>query len=238
MLYPERVVGRTNYRPYVSFLITIISVFVFFYLLIHAFLSNVTLEDIYINYALNICQVGTQPLSETMIDGFRSLVLHMSFVHLTANIVIFYVFGSKIEEHLGHWRFLAFYLVAGFASHFSEVLSASHLCQDAVYMVGSTGAISGVMGAFLFLFPTVRIYSKFIVIPARLEYHLKVPAYIYLLYWFFMQFFYQVGSVAPKINVHWGHVGGFIAGLAMIFVISFFIPPPQTTSYAPELDDL
>jgi len=237
MLYPERVVGRTIYRPYVSFFITMTSVIVFFYLLIHAFLSNVPLEEIYKNYALNICQVGTQPIKETLIDGLRSLVLHMSFVHLTANIVIFYVFSSRIEEHLGHWKFLAFYLVAGFASHFSEVLFFAHNCQNPVYMVGSTGAISGVMGAFLFLFPGVRIHSKFVVIPARLEYRIKVPAFFYLLYLFFMQFFFEVGSVAPRINVHWGHVGGFIAGLAMIFVISFFIPPPQTTSYVPELDD-
>ena len=237
MLYPERVVGRTEYRPYVSFFITITSVFVFFYLLIHAFLSGVTLEEIYKNYALNICQVGVQPLSETLIDGVRSLFLHISFVHLTANIVIFYVFGSRIEEHLGHWKFLIFYLIAGFSSHFSEVLLVSNGCQDAIYMVGSTGALSGVMGAFLFLFPAVRIYSKLVVIPARLEYRIRVPAYVYLLYWFLMQFFYEVGSVAPKINIHWGHVGGFIAGLAMIFVISFFIPPPKTTSYAPELDD-
>lgn len=237
MLYPERVVGTTEYRPYISFFITIISVFVFFYLMLKAFVTGVTLEEIYVNYALNICQVGAQPLSETLIDGLRSLFLHMSFVHLTANIVIFYVFGSRIEEHLGHWKFFGFYLIAGFASHFSEVLLVSQNCQDAIYMVGSTGAISGVMGAFLFLFPTVRIHSKFVVIPARLEYRIKVPAFVYLLYWFIMQFFYNVGSVAPKINVHWGHVGGFIAGLAMIFVISFFIAPPRTSSYVPELDD-
>jgi rhomboid family protein len=237
MLYPERIVGRTQYRPYISFFITITSVFVFFYLMIYAFFSGVTLEEIYINYALNICQVGVQPLGETLIDGVRSLFLHMSFVHLTANIVIFYVFSSRIEQHLGHWKFLAFYLIAGFAGHFSEVLLVSYNCQDPVYMVGSTGAISGIMGAFLFLFPAVRIHSKFVVIPARLEYRIKVPAYVYLLYWFLMQFFYEVGSVAPKINVHWGHIGGFIAGLAMIFVISFFIPPPKTPSFAPELDD-
>ncbi len=237
MLYPERVVGRTNYRPYISFFITSISVFVFLYLLVYAFLSNLTLEEIYVNYTLNICQVAKQPLGETLIDGLRSLFLHISFVHLTANIVIFYVFGSKIEEHLGHWRFLSFYILVGFASHFSEVLFSSTACQDAIYMVGSTGAISGIMGAFLFLFPTVRIYSKLVVIPSRLEYRIRVPAYVYLLYWFFMQFFYQVGSVAPKINVHWGHVGGFIAGLAIIFLLSFFIPPPRTQSFAPELDD-
>jgi membrane associated rhomboid family serine protease len=237
MLYPERIVGRTQYRPYVSFFFTIISVIVFFYIMLYAFATHVPLEEIYKNYALNICQVAAQPFGETLLDGLRSLFLHISFVHLTANIVIFYVFGSRIEEHLGHWKFLLFYLFAGFASHFSEVLSASHACNEAVYMVGSTGAISGVMGAFLFLFPTVRIHSKFVVIPARIEYRIKVPAFVYLLYWFFMQFFYQVGSVAPQINIHWGHVGGFVAGLAMVFILSFFIPPPRTVSYAPELDD-
>ena len=84
-------------------------------------------------------------------------------------------------------------------------------------MIGSSGAISGTIGAFLFLFPTARIKSKIVILKA-FNYDVNVPAWVYLIYWFVIQFFYQVGSVAPRINVHWGHVGGFITGLALIFV--------------------
>ena len=225
-MIPYKIVGTTNYRPYVAFFVTVVNVLAFVYVLTYAFLGGLALEEVYRNYALNICAVRTQPLAETMLDGTRSIFLHMSFVHLTSNIIIFYVFGSRIEEHLGHLRFLAFYLIVGFGGHLGHLLLDGGLCGEALYMIGSSGAISGIIGAFLFLFPTARIKSKIIVLKV-FGYDVNVPAWVYLVYWFFMQFFYQVGSVAPRINVHWGHVGGFITGLAVIFLVSFFIAPPR-----------
>ena len=78
-------------------------------MLLYAFFGGLSLEDVYSNYVLNICAVSQQSPLETLVDGTRSIFLHMSFVHLTSNIIIFYIFGSRIEEHLGHWKFLAFY---------------------------------------------------------------------------------------------------------------------------------
>ena len=225
-MIPYKIVGTTNYRPYVAFFVTVVNVLAFVYVLTYAFLGGMALEEVYRNFALNICAVRTQPLGQTLLDGTRSIFLHMSFVHLTSNIVIFYVFGSRIEEHLGRLRFLAFYLIVGFGGHLGNVLLDGGQCGDAFYMIGSSGAISGIIGAFLFLFPTARIKSKIIVLKV-FGYDVNVPAWVYLVYWFFMQFFYQVGSVAPQINVHWGHVGGFISGLALIFLLSFFIAPPR-----------
>ena len=225
-MIPYKIVGTTSYRPYVAFFVTVVNVLAFVYVLTYAFLGGLALEEVYRNYALNICAVRTQPLAETLIDGARSIFLHMSFVHLTSNIVIFYVFGSRIEEHLGHLRFLVFYLIVGFGGHMGHLLLDGGQCHEALYMIGSSGAISGIIGAFLFLFPTARIKSKIIVLKI-FGYDVNVPAWVYLVYWFFMQFFYQVGSVAPRINVHWGHVGGFITGLAVIFLLSFFIAPPR-----------
>ncbi len=225
-MIPYKIVGTTNYRPYIAFFVTVVNVLAFVYVMTYAFLGGLALEEVYRNYALNICAVRTQPLAETLLDGVRSIFLHMSFVHLTSNIIIFYVFGSRIEEHLGHLRFLAFYLIVGFGGHLGHLLLDGAQCQEALYMIGSSGAISGIIGAFLFLFPTARIKSKIIVLKV-FGYDVNVPAWVYLVYWFFMQFFYQVGSVAPRINVHWGHVGGFITGLALIFLLSFFIAPPR-----------
>lgn len=225
-MIPYKIVGTTIYRPYVAFFVTVANVLAFVYVLTYAFLGGLALEEVYRNYALNICAVWTQPLAETLLDGTRSIFLHMSFAHLTSNIIIFYVFGSRIEEHLGHLRFLAFYLIVGFGGHLGHLLLDGGQCGEALYMVGSSGAISGIIGAFLFLFPTARIKSKFIVLKV-FGYDVNVPAWVYLVYWFFMQFFYQVGSVAPRINVHWGHVGGFVTGLAVIFLLSFVIAPPR-----------
>ncbi len=225
-MIPYKIVGTTHYRPYVAFFVTVANVLVFVYVLTYAFLGGLSLEEVYRNYALNICAARTQPFVESLIDGLRSIFLHMSFVHLTSNIIIFYVFGSRIEEHLGHLRFLGFYLIVGFGGHLGHLLFDGGQCGEALYMIGSSGAISGIIGAFLFLFPTARIKSKIIVLKI-FGYDVNVPAWVYLVYWFFMQFFYQVGSVAPRINVHWGHVGGFITGLAAIFLLSLFIAPPR-----------
>ena len=225
-MIPYKIVGTSNYRPYIAFFVTVANVLVFIYILSYAFLGGLPLEEVYRQYALNVCAVLDQPLLETLLDGTRSIFLHMSFVHLTSNLIIFYVFGARIEEHLGHWRFLAFYLLVGFGGHLGHLLFDGGQCGEALYMIGSSGAISGIIGAFLFLFPTARIKSKIVILKV-FKYDLNVPAWVYLIYWFVIQFFYQVGSVAPRINVHWGHVGGFITGLALIFLLSFVIAPPR-----------
>ena len=225
-MIPYKIVGKTNYRPYVAFLVTVTNVLAYLFILLYAFLGGLSLEEVYRNFVLDFCAVGQQPLLESLLDGARSIFLHMSFVHLTSNIIIFYVFASRIEEHLGHWKFLAFYFLVGFGGHLGHFLFDGGLCGEPQYMIGSSGAISGLIGAFLFLFPTARIQSKIILLKS-FSYDVNVRAWVYLVYWFFMQFFYEVGSVAPRINVHWGHVGGFFSGLALIFLISFFIAPPQ-----------
>ena len=226
-MIPYKIVGTSSYRPYVAFFVTVANVLAFSYVLVYAFLGGLSLEEVYRHYVLDVCAVHSQPLSETLVDGLRSIFLHMSFVHLTSNIIIFYVFGARIEEHLGHLRFLAFYLLVGFGGHLGHLFFDGGLCGEPQYMVGSSGAISGIIGAFLFLFPTARIMSKIVILKV-FGYDVNVPAWVYLIYWFFLQFFNQVGSVAPRINVHWGHVGGFITGLALIFLFSFFIKPPRT----------
>ena len=228
-MIPYKIVGKSDFRPYVAFFVTVTNVLAFVYVLLYAFFGGLSLEEVYSSYVLNICAVSQQSPLETVIDGARSIFLHMSFVHLTSNIIIFYVFGSRIEEHLGHWKFLAFYLIAGFGGHFGHIFFDGALCSEPQYMIGSSGAISGIIGAFLFLFPTARIRSK-IVFLKIFGYDVNAPAWVYLIYWLLMQFFYEVGSVAPRINVHWGHVGGFFTGLALIFVISFFIAPPMNAS--------
>lgn len=235
-MIPYKIVGKTDFRPYVAFFVTVTNVFAFVCIFLYAFLGGLPLEEVYRNYVLNICAISQQSPFETLIDGLRSIFLHMSFVHLTSNIIIFYVFGSRIEEHLGRTKFLAFYLIAGFGGHLGHFLFDGGQCAEPLYMIGSSGAVSGVIGAFLFLFPTARIKSKIMFLKV-FAYDFNVPAWIYLVYWFFMQFFYQVGSVAPKINVHWGHVGGFLSGLALIFLISLFVAPPDPRSRFSTIND-
>ena len=100
-MIPYKIVGKSDYRPYVAFFVTVTNVFAFAYVLLYAFFGGLSLEDVYSNYVLNICAVSQQSPLETLVDGTRSIFLHMSFVHLTSNIIIFYIFGSRIERTPG-----------------------------------------------------------------------------------------------------------------------------------------
>ena len=138
---------------------------------------------------------------------FTSMFLHGGWMHLIGNMWFLWIFGNNVEDFLGHFRFLIFYITAGVAAalvhiifHFSSVIP----------MVGASGAIAGVMGAYLILFPTARIQTLAILIIIITT--IPVPAAVWLGIWFFMQII-SVGSS----NVAWyAHIGGFVVGVYFI----------------------
>lgn len=141
-----------------------------------------------------------------------SMFLHGGWMHLLGNMWFLWVFGNNIEDSMGHLRFIAFYLLCGAVAAVAHVLSAP---GSAVPTVGASGAISGVMGAYLVLYPRVRIHTLFFffifikVIP--------LPAWIMLGYWFVLQLL--LGASAPAAGggvAFWAHVGGFVAGLLLV----------------------
>ena len=178
-MIPYKIVGTTNFRPYVAFFVTVTNVVAFVYICFMPSWVVCHWKRSIANYVLDVCAIGKQSMQETLIDGMRSIFLHMSFVHLTSNIIIFYVFGSRIEEHLGRMKFLAFYLIAGFGGHLGHFLFDGGQCAESLYMIGSSGAVSGVIGAFLFLFPAAphKIQDHF---SQGLRLRYQVPAWIYL----------------------------------------------------------
>jgi membrane associated rhomboid family serine protease len=141
-----------------------------------------------------------------------SMFLHGSWVHLIANMWFLWLFGNNIEDSMGHVRFMVFYLIAGLAAAGAHV----YMTPDSpVPMVGASGAISGVMGAYLLLYPRIRIETLFIfVIIFRI---IAVPAWFVLILWFGLQVLsgyldpMATGGVAV-----WAHVGGFVAGVVLI----------------------
>jgi len=146
-----------------------------------------------------------------------SMFLHGSWSHILGNCLFFWVFGNNIEDSMGRLRFLLFYLVCGLAAAAAQVLVSP---ASPAPMVGASGAISGVMGAYLVLYPRVRVNMLFIfVIIIRV---IPLPAWVVLLYWFFIQVF----TALPELNpIHaqggsgvavWAHVGGFLAGMVLV----------------------
>lgn len=137
-----------------------------------------------------------------------SIFLHGSWGHLIGNLWFLWVFGNNIEDSMGHLRFLAFYLLTGVAASGAQIALDP---ASTVPMVGASGAISGVMGAYLLLYPKARVdtFAGFWIVP--------LPAWLMLAYWMLLQLSGVVSAGGPSGGVAYGaHIGGFLAGLALV----------------------
>ncbi len=141
-----------------------------------------------------------------------SMFLHGGWMHLAGNMLFLYIFGDNIEDELGHLRYLGFYLgcgiIAALAQYIAQPLSP-------VPTVGASGAIAGVMGGYLLLFPRARV--DILVILIIIFKVLPVPAWLMLAVWFALQVFGGMGAQGDGGGVaYWAHLGGFLAGVALI----------------------
>jgi membrane associated rhomboid family serine protease len=151
-----------------------------------------------------------------------SMFLHGGWFHLLGNLWFLWIFGNNVEDALGRWRFLGFYLVVG------VLAAAAHVASDPgspAPMVGASGAISGVMGAYLVLFPGARVKTLlFLLVYFTI---LDVPAWVYLLYWFGLQL--AAGALAPGSGVaFWAHIGGFLVGAVALLPFRDRLRPDGT----------
>jgi membrane associated rhomboid family serine protease len=154
-------------------------------------------------------------LSEPVLDVFTSMFLHASWVHLLGNLLFLWIFGNAVENRMGRVRFLLVYLAGGVAADAAKVLSGP---ASAVPMIGASGAISAVLGAYLVLYPRARIQS--LVFLGFFYQLIAVPAVIVLGYWFVLQVADGIGSLGAASGVDGGvavfaHIGGFVAGLLL-----------------------
>jgi membrane associated rhomboid family serine protease len=145
-------------------------------------------------------------------------------MHLFGNMMFLWVFGPRVEEFFGHKRFLAFYLIVGLLASVSHVLFGGIVCHIGMsfgtdIMIGASGAIAGIMGAFLFLYPGAKVRT---IIIFRV---FSVPAFVYLIFWVGMDIFNVMKPAITNV-AHWAHIGGFFAGVALMFVVTMFVPAP------------
>lgn len=145
---------------------------------------------------------------------FTSMFLHGGWLHIIGNMWFLWLFGNNVEDSMGHVRYLVFYLLVGVAAGAAQVFSSP---DSPVPTVGASGAISGVMGAYLVLYPRIRIHTLFIIFFfIRI---IPVPAWLILLYWFGIQLL--SGTATPQTGggvAFWAHVGGFVTGVALVKV--------------------
>src|SRR5215471_10356777 len=142
-----------------------------------------------------------------------SMFLHGSWMHLLGNMWFLWLFGNNVEDAMGRARFIIFYLLSGLAAAAGQVLAN---LSSAVPMVGASGAISGVMGGYLVLYPHVRVFALvpigFIITSVAL------PAWAMLIYWLFIQFVSGLASFGGNVGgvAFWAHIGGFITGVVLV----------------------
>lgn len=142
---------------------------------------------------------------------FTSMFMHAGWAHLFGNMLYLYVFGDNVEDAFGHAGYIIFYMICGLAGAFTHIISLASPADFRVGVVGASGAISGVLGAYLVLYPEAKILTfVFVGLPILVA----IPAIVFLGFWFIMQwllgFFDIAGGVA-----YWAHIGGFIAGMLL-----------------------
>ena len=147
---------------------------------------------------------------------FTSMFLHGGWMHVLGNMWFLWIFGDNIEDILGHGKYLAFYLLCGVAAALTQTFMS---LDSRVPMVGASGAIAGVMGAYMVKFPRSRIETLVFIFVFFTR--IDVPAWLMLIYWFAVQFFSGVGSIGYSQASQGGtaffaHIGGFLVGIALV----------------------
>ena len=146
---------------------------------------------------------------------FSSMFLHGGFFHLAGNMLYLWIFGNNVEDTLGHTRLTIFYLLSGVAAAAIQVLTAP---ASEVPMIGASGAISGVLGAYLVLFPQSRVLT--LVIFGFFWRLVSIPAMVVLGFWIVLQILNGVGAFGEAGSVAWfAHIGGFFAGMVLLIVM-------------------
>jgi len=153
---------------------------------------------------------------------FTSMFWHGGWLHLISNMLYLWIFGDNVEDRLGHLRYLLFYFVAGAAAGLTQVALNPN---SALPTVGASGAIAGVLGAYLVSFPRSRVLTLIPII--IFPWFVEIPAFFYLAFWFILQLLEGLGSLGmPETGgvAVWAHVGGFIAGVVLVKLLQ----PPRS----------
>ena len=205
MFFPYKDDNPRVLFPFVTYILITVNIVVFLTFTYHSLFTNNK------NWFYTF---GFVPNSFNMISIMSSMFMHGGFGHILSNMWFLYIFGDNVESILGHIKFLVFYLLCGFGAAFAQYLTDPH---SSVPMVGASGAIAGVLGAYMISFPRAKVHVfAFIIIFITT---LVVPAKLVLGLWFLIQLSNGLSSLGIDTNggVAWfAHIGGFIVGIGAI----------------------
>lgn len=205
-MFPIRDHNPSGRTPYVTIALIAVNVLIFLWYFLT--MSEYQIGEFFWNWGLIPARFLSGDGVQTIVT---SMFLHAGWLHLIGNMLFLWIYGDNLEEQMGQLGFLAFYLAAGLAAALAQVLPDP---GSIIPMVGASGAIAGVMGGYLLLFPRAKVDVLFIfVIFFRI---FAIPAWIVLGIWFGLQIFSGLNTPSESGGVaYWAHAGGFIAGLVL-----------------------
>lgn len=179
-------------------------------------LRGIFLQNAFVpaDYTIHLSLRGIR-IARLLYAPFLSMFLHGGFVHIAGNMLFLWVFGDNVEDRLGHLRYLVFYLLCGLAATFIQFIFAPTSTSP---VIGASGAIAGVLGAYLVLFPKARILTLVPIV--IIFWAVRLPAFLVLPFWFIVQLFNGWTAIVADFSggVAWfAHIGGFLAGAAYLW---------------------
>jgi membrane associated rhomboid family serine protease len=212
-MIPLRDDNPTKTVAFVTIAIIAANIFVFIHELMLP--SPAHVQAFFADFALVPAEVARASSAAAYETVFTSMFLHGSWLHIIGNMWFLWIFGDNVEDSVGHFKFIVFYLLCGIGAAAAQVAISPN---SNIPMIGASGAISGVLGAYLLVFPRARVLVLFpIWIFWRIFY---VPAVVMLGLWFLLQAFSGLAVAGADVNsggvAFWAHIGGFVAGIALI----------------------
>ncbi len=229
--------------PLVNWLIIIANSLVF--LLIELPLNNAQLNHLLSTYGMtpNLCAApflkglssGAIPGVGVVVNGcavplLSSMFLHGGWLHIISNMWVLFIFGDNVEDRMGSVNYFIFYMICGVVSGLTQAFIAP---TSAVPAIGASGAIAGVLAAYMIFFPRARVVTLILLV--IFPWFVNIPALIFIAVWFILQFFSGVASLGVATSggvAYWAHVGGFICGLLLVWL--YFGRRKQPTSLFPD----
>ncbi len=225
-MFPIRDLNKPLKTPHVNRLLLVANIIIFAVYWLSS--QNIFLNE---KFAMDIEEKFVM-IPESILQGkqlytlFTSMFMHAGWLHLLGNMLYLYIFGDNVEDIFGHAGYLIFYMISGLVASFTHIISilfapeignfigVPQVSDLTIGVVGASGAISGVLGAYMVLYPTSRIltlifYGWIIIVP--------IPAIFFLGFWFLMQWLLAVFDVTGGV-AYWAHIGGFIAGIILALV--------------------
>ncbi len=211
-MLPLRDLNRSSTTPHVNRLLIALNIIIFtvYWLSSNNILLSLSfandIEDKFVMTPVEIVQ------GQGLFTLFTSMFMHAGWFHLLGNMLFLYIFGDNVEDAFGHISYLVFYLFCGLAASFAHIIFSMQFGGLELSVVGASGAISGILGAYLVLYPRARII-------AIVAYFLMpLPAIIFLGFWFAIQWLYGITDFSGNV-AYWAHIGGFIAGMILAATI-------------------